>query len=452
MPNHTDRRERTVHGVKLRSVNGVMIAVTAVIHLLLLLLTLTVYQNHRAMEEATRSYISCEVLADELRSGSDYMTEQVRYYAVTGEARYARAYFTEVNVTRRRDRALEGLMAMDVDDSLKQELSAALQWSNDLMEIELRSMRLTAEANGADPAGLPGEIGGTELSAEDAALSRERKQALGRDLVFDDTYAEYKLQIYTHLNALAGTVLERTQDQLAASSESFSRSLSRQNLMIALLFMVNLVMFALIVLAVIRPLGRYIVDIEQDTPFDEQGVYEFKYLARTYNRIYQLRYYAEHDKLTGLLNRTAFETLVRYLTENHVPTGLMILDVDHFKEVNDTYGHQVGDAALRRVADLLQRGMRPTDKVIRYGGDEFVVIMPRTGAAAAADLRARVDGFNQILLRHENGVPPLSVSAGVAFAERGYDGDIFRRADAALYRAKRAGRGTCAVAREGDAD
>ncbi|MHB1134731.1 MAG: GGDEF domain-containing protein [Chloroflexota bacterium] len=155
---------------------------------------------------------------------------------------------------------------------------------------------------------------------------------------------------------------------------------------------------------------------------------------------------AEHDPLTGVLNRRAFfEQMQRELrhVERHAdPLSLIILDLDGFKTINDTFGHSIGDRALRRVARLLVACARGSDTVARFGGDEFVILAPDTTAAGAVALAERI----KRLVGHEDEeeeelCPPLRLSFGVAT----YPSDardvqmLVERADANLYRSKQAG-------------
>jgi len=162
----------------------------------------------------------------------------------------------------------------------------------------------------------------------------------------------------------------------------------------------------------------------------------------------RLEHLASHDALTGCANRRSLlETLEREWDRARryglVLTALMI-DLDHFKLVNDTQGHLAGDSVLRQVGELLRREVRSVDTVGRYGGEEFVVILPETalhGATIYAErVRHRIQG-------HNFGSPALpinvTVSIGVASVpdERATSPDTFLAlADAALYRAKADGR------------
>lgn len=155
------------------------------------------------------------------------------------------------------------------------------------------------------------------------------------------------------------------------------------------------------------------------------------------------------DSHTGLLQRAHFMELfdseVRAANRYRRPLSLIMLDVDHFKQWNDTYGHQVGDTLLRDVARVLRDTTRDGDLIGRYGGDEFLILLPGQGLeqaqAFAERLRSRVEGLSKVM----TGVCydlPLSISMGVA-AISSYpadSGSILFRADHALYRAKEGGR------------
>ena len=158
---------------------------------------------------------------------------------------------------------------------------------------------------------------------------------------------------------------------------------------------------------------------------------------------------ARTDALTGLLNRRGFETQMAFALalarRSGRPLGLITVDVDHFKRVNDTYGHEAGDEVLRRLARTLEVRLRTSDVVARLGGEEFVALLPDTDLAGAqAIAEALVNAMDE---QRDPGVGHITVSAGVA-AMRGLhdDGaDMLRRADAALYEAKGQGRNRVCV-------
>jgi len=154
------------------------------------------------------------------------------------------------------------------------------------------------------------------------------------------------------------------------------------------------------------------------------------------------------DALTGLNNRRYLEThlasMLEQATSRGRPLSIMILDIDHFKSVNDTWGHDGGDDVLRGFAKRVKRVIRNSDLMCRLGGEEFVVVMPDTGPEIAAVVAERVRGSVQAeAFRIEDGANhvPITVSVGLASTVRDADPDtLFRRADKALYRSKNEGR------------
>ncbi|GAB4177359.1 MAG: response regulator [Roseiflexaceae bacterium] len=159
-----------------------------------------------------------------------------------------------------------------------------------------------------------------------------------------------------------------------------------------------------------------------------------------------LRAHLIRDGLTGLLNHTTieqqFEREIIRARRKSSTVALALIDVDHFKRVNDTYGHPIGDRVLKALARLLQQELRRSDMIGRYGGEEFVVILPDTDAHAALDVLERLRvAFSQI--RHQAGSTSFAVtiSAGIAMLDTLSDSQaMMAAADTALYQAKRTGR------------
>ena len=168
----------------------------------------------------------------------------------------------------------------------------------------------------------------------------------------------------------------------------------------------------------------------------------------------EMRSLARHDHLTGLLTRREMdrvleEELVRSHRYGH-PVALILLDLDHFKQVNDTYGHVSGDAALRWVAAVVSQCARDTDRAARYGGDELAVLLPETdhvGACVLAErIRAKVAAADRTPARcvgHRDHSCDAERRRRLAAGVHGvHPLRVHRRADAALYQAKRSRAGT----------
>jgi diguanylate cyclase (GGDEF)-like protein len=162
----------------------------------------------------------------------------------------------------------------------------------------------------------------------------------------------------------------------------------------------------------------------------------------------QLDALASVDSLTGLATRRALgETAAAVLAvapdEAPEGTGLMLVDVDRFKAINDTFGHPVGDAVLTHLGQMMRAAVRRTDTVARFGGDELAVLLPNT---SVADARRRAEELRLTIretpLRHDTGVVQFTVSVGVAHMPVGHPDlqGLYVAADQALYRAKHHGR------------
>jgi diguanylate cyclase (GGDEF)-like protein/PAS domain S-box-containing protein len=166
-----------------------------------------------------------------------------------------------------------------------------------------------------------------------------------------------------------------------------------------------------------------------------------------------LRSQSIRDPLTGLFNRRymeeSLEREMRRASRGRHPVGIIMLDLDHFKKFNDSYGHDAGDALMRIVGNTLQRSIRAEDIACRYGGEEFTLILPEASLVDAAQraesIRESIRNLNIQHRRQQLG--GVTISAGVAiFPDHGPTGDaVLRAADAALYQAKSRGRDRVAI-------
>lgn len=156
---------------------------------------------------------------------------------------------------------------------------------------------------------------------------------------------------------------------------------------------------------------------------------------------------ADHDALTGLYNRRVFEERMQREEEHFLryrrPISLLILDVDHFKRINDTFGHPAGDAVLKALASLLRSTVRGADLVARLGGEEFVVLLPETPLTGAVEIAQRLRRQVETMIVEWQSTPiEVRISVGVAACPEctSSPGALLDAADAALYASKRAGR------------
>ncbi|PID57366.1 hypothetical protein CSB45_07525 [candidate division KSB3 bacterium] len=185
----------------------------------------------------------------------------------------------------------------------------------------------------------------------------------------------------------------------------------------------------------------------------KRAVEQYSFFLANFRLRDALKLEAIRDPLTRLYNRRYMEEALRREVQRaercHSSVGIIMLDVDHFKHVNDTYGHEAGDVVLQKLAQLLKKNIRGGDIACRYGGEEFLLILPDTKLEVAV-IRARelLDRSRRFQIVHEHTILSITISFGVsALPEHGNDNhSIVNAADAALYHAKRQGRNQVVVA------
>jgi diguanylate cyclase len=166
----------------------------------------------------------------------------------------------------------------------------------------------------------------------------------------------------------------------------------------------------------------------------------------------QLRSLVHVDHLTGALNRSgldqAYTREAARADRQEVPLGTALLDIDDFKVLNDRHGHQAGDAALVHFAQVIRSTIRPSDVVVRFGGEEFLFLLPDSGSDQAARAMRRLQHDlerNPLVYMHRK--LPMTFSAGIAVRKPGESRDaLILRADRALYKAKVAGKNRAVTA------
>lgn len=164
------------------------------------------------------------------------------------------------------------------------------------------------------------------------------------------------------------------------------------------------------------------------------------------------RGFAMSDPLTGLLNRRAFgdfaQRLARRRDGRHDDTALLVLDLDHFKQINDRFGHDVGDRLLKAFAEVAENNVRSSDQLFRMGGEEFCFVLPGTSLAEAIEVAERVRrAFEAVAIQAGTDFASATVSIGMAATSTVVDADVMlAAADAAVYEAKARGRNRVVIA------
>ncbi len=434
-------------GIRLRHLNQIMISITIVLGVVFILVAYSTIRSFNRLEQATEQYIRARKDTADMQAGSDYLTDRVRTFIVAGDVSSAKDFFREVEVTRRRELAMDSMEKSLSGTEAARYLNEALQASQQLAELERYAMRLAIEGNALAIDEFPPALREVHLSEADMALLPGEQLERARDLVFNETYQTFKKSIRDNISLCEQTLIGETEATQKRCSEDLEDALTIQ--IILILVVVLEVIFIVVYNAhlIIYPIEALVKAIDQDASAEESGAYELRFVSRAYNKALQesqqnqeqLAYRASHDALTGLYNRGAFEKAKQ---RNHGRAQAMfIIDVDRFKSFNDEYGHAIGDQVLQKVARTIQHHFREEDYVCRFGGDEFTVLMVHVNSAMQPMVESKLEAIRAALKDTSDGLPPITLSIGVAFSDRpDPSDDILKDADAALYVAKDRGK------------
>ena len=435
-------------GLSLKITSRIMLAASIIITGVLVFASARAFVNFRELERSTDDYIKLEEQALSLMEASDYLTEEVQCYTVIGERIYLENYFHEALSVQRREKAIESIEAVMPNSHAYYELKDSMRHSQDLMKREYYAMRLVLEAQG--DTNIPDQIKDIVIKAEDEALSPDKKIELAMKMVHNKDYYFQKNEIRRNLN----DCLMALKTSTFSSQQGMESVAKRALISVMILIMVQ----TLLIIAIIwvhmhlgiDPVLKAVDHIKKDENIPIIGASEFRYLAGAYNVMYNayrnsisnLNFKASHDALTGVNNRAGYEIIKNSV--DLTTTAMMIIDADKFKQVNDTYGHKVGDMVLKRVANTLKRSFRSDDYICRIGGDEFLVLMVHIVGDPRVLIENKMKRINEDLSGTVDNCPPVTLSVGVAFCNKQLDPDVlFHRADTALYYVKENGRNGC---------
>ncbi|MDD6095344.1 MAG: GGDEF domain-containing protein [Clostridia bacterium] len=401
------------------------------------------------MQSSASEYIGCQNAAVDLESASAYLTEQVQLFVISGDMRNMELYFEEANITKRRENAITELEKWYAGTDAMQLLKEAMDQSVGLMDTEYHAMRLAAEAYELDVDLLEEPVRNYKLTENELSLSKEKQRELALSLVSDKDYQSTRNTITNDVNGCMENIIAAVSNREEHASEIFKGSYMK--LKISVFLLIALVVGVSIALrqVVVRPLKKYDDNVKAGTTLPLEGAYELQQLAETYNDVYEenqenqklLRHEADHDALTKVFNRGAFDRLLRLYESGAANYALVMIDADHFKTINDTFGHAVGDLVLKRIADVLKEQFRSMDYICRIGGDEFAIIMVDVSSEQKEVLKSKLNAVRKELAQADGDIPAVTLSMGIAFSDRENPGtSIFKDADRVLYGVKENGR------------
>ena len=430
-------------GISLRRLNIVILIISVLLSAGLLLAMNRTNSIYDETHEYTEQFIEWRSSSYDLQRASDYLTEQMQDFTVTGDREYLDNYFTEAKVTKRRENALQVLGQKHARSAAYRDLSAAMDESVSLMEREYYAARLTVMAYGYDVSEYPEEIQNVKLMGPDLELTTDQMKEMAMLMMHGEEYRKRKDVISNHMENCLNDLDAEMKEEQAKYTDKLQKQVIFEHILTVLIILLLLGIVFLTYRLVIKPLKNSVELIRDEEDLPIKGAYEIRFLAKTYNLIHhtnlqskeKLTYEATHDKLTGLYNRRGYD----YLMENIdlETSALLLFDIDRFKSINDSFGHDVGDRILTRVADAIFENFRSQDYVCRIGGDEMAVIMVHSDPSLATLLEGKIKKINKMLSIKKDDDPTVKVSAGVAFGEPDITVDIiFKRADTCLYEVK----------------
>ena len=435
-------------GLSLRQTFLIMLIISLSVTALLLYTTFHTLRSFRSLSGATDDYIDMQEAAASLLAASDYLTEEAQSYTVMGTRTHLDNYFRESEETRRREKAIALMESRLPNSEALDKLETAMKDSVHLMDREYYAMRLTLAAQG--DTNLPAALQGVELLPEHQALPGTEKRLLAQRMMHDEEYYRQKNMIRADLESCLTELKEGTHGTQRAMEEQMRSDLIWITVLIILQSVGLIFMLRITTKLGINPLLKAVEHIKKDQKIPITGASEFRYLAGTYNKMYSayrksidnLSFKASHDELTQVYNRAGYDLLKQSVDLN--TTAVLLFDADQFKEINDHYGHEIGDKVLIKLANTLKKNFRADDYICRIGGDEFVVFMVHVDNDVTGLIERKVVEINRELADTSDGLPPLSVSVGVALGQKDLDAkEVFHEADTALYFVKDHGRNGC---------
>ena len=444
-------KKKLIKGFKARFAGGVLMVVCCIITVLIFQTTIRIKKSYENLAGTMNDYVNCESAIIGLKKNSGKLTYYAICFLYNTDFDYLDRYNYLYNEVNKKGKTLEIVRLSHNDDVIEFNTELAVKESDLLTEIETYAMRLFCDALDLEKDELLPMLQNINIKPEHEKLSNEEKAELARKIVFSDLHLRSRDLIAGYSELAAQSLYDTYRSKEVESKMIINNQFIFQKVMIIILLILCVVLYLLLVFAVFIPLHRHLLAIQNGDKMDVKGAYEVRYIATAYNALCDrnaldasaLKHKAEHDPLTGLINRSAFDHIISVLSKSNEPVAYLIIDIDLFKNVNDKYGHPVGDEVLKKIAGLLTEQFRATDYIARIGGDEFAVIMTKFGTSAIDIIRRKIDGMNNMLKNTDDNLPPVSLSVGVAFSDTGFRSNLVENADKALYKVKRGGRCNC---------
>ena len=432
-------------GIRLKAMSVLMILLAIAVSMLFADLTFTAITGYNKSKEVRTLYIKCQRDAADMLIRIDEQSVAVRSFVHNPTLNGLDDYFASIEKTEISiDTIAKSMRTPDIANA-----GATLDEITDLYgkkkNTELYASYAAIKAMHLDTDKFNDKVRKMELTAADAELSDKKLAQLASQTLSDDEYLDVCYDLHLYLARYLNVILHTADSNQQTNENDLVHIVNNQAYIILALLVIVVFYNVMSHVLVIKPMNRAVTSISNKDKIAVTGSLEMKILAVSYNNMYDMNkthendliYKANHDALTGLNNRGVFDRLcISAAHEKHSKVAMMMIDVDGFKLINDTYGHDVGDLALKKVANSLVRVFDNDGYVCRVGGDEFAVIIPQCGEVADSVTDRLRTVFDTVKDDKDIGIA-LTLSVGIALGAReGDDYDLYKHADAALYKAK----------------
>ena len=339
-----------------------------------------------------------------LQNGSDELTENIWLFVSTKDERFAKYYLKEAYETKTRDKGLEILNSHSFVINYNKLEDVKIK-SDDLLQKELWLMRLVYESEN-NPL-MPEVVAKVKLSDKELALSSQEQYNLAREYLIHGEYNDLKSEIDNEISEFNQEVNKIIQNKIKETNKTTYKALKYKYILfslfiswcIGILIVLNNKIFKPI-LSYIKTYSNFDDETKSVTLVTPKGMKEVYLLGEVYNKTtirteklkasieeknIELEKQKNTDELTKIYNR-GFFTTEKWKTIQYTNYTLFCVDMNCFKEINDNYGHIIGDKVLIFVADNLKNAIRKSDVIIRMGGDEFALIIKDTGEPEIIDV------------------------------------------------------------------
>lgn len=439
-----------------RLINAILLLSICVLSWFLFYTSFSVKSKYYEIQAEVKDFSECDKNIEEFAALSRFLSKYIHQFFVSQDSKYMEEYLFEIENLKKLEKSVKIFESLHFGDETDLLLNVAFQKSDKLIKTEFYILKLIYTTLNISENRINSQINKIELLPEHQNLSKSQTLEIARQIIVSYDYENTRKEFNQIIQKVKSMYLENYLKHSEIRENSIEKTFNAQIIYVIVLIIICIFLYFFMMIFVFVPLINGIKHIEKGEKLKIIGTSEIQKISQVYNTHYEknvetvsaLKHKAEHDSLTGLINRESFKNIKNAFKNSNEELAFLIIDIDYFKEINDSFGHIKGDEVLARIAKLLETSFRESDYVARVGGDEFSVIMTKFGSDPQTIIKRKIDELNHHLQNLEDGLPSISLSVGVAFSQNGFNEELIKQADAALYKVKKGGRCNCSFSGE----